>query len=897
MQLPFRFVQSPFACLILLAIFSPGCAHSQTFSSTGSLDLALVYQTATLLQDGTVLIAGGASTAGRTNTAEIYNPSTGTFTPTVGEMNAVRSAPTATLLQNGLVLIAGGDNSSGNAQSSAELYNPATGTFSITGSMTTALDYATATLLNDGTVLIAGGVYQVGTASAEIYNPATGTFTATKGNMTTKRVSHTATLLADGSVLIAGGLQNNSGETVVSTAERYIPSTGQFAAVGSMTTARFGHSATLLNDGTVLIAGGAGQSGAPLSSAEVYSPSAASFSAVGAMHTARTFHTATALYDGTVLVAGGQVGDVGGNVVSGPYTSSAEVYTPSLKTFAVTGNLITARGLQTATLLGVGTVLEAGGGYGSASSVTSSAELYSYPFKQSVIYPAYHVTSIIYAPPGNKSQDGYTDTTTNATTTTIGSNFTEGSSITFSEGFNLCDEPCKGSLSLGESFGTSSTTTNSTAFLESYSSATSVANASISTNPDAINHNLDEFLVWLNPQVTVTGSEANPVIYSTGVQPLANGTIPQPDIVPVTANVMEANSAGVSTVPAGLLNQQNTSSGYLPGLASICKNLIQAEYAARTCTFPDQCGCTPADFAPILATDPLLFYNGATNPISPFPGTISPLEANTSSGTASDANCGTLPTPNLTGSDCRYVPVPSSLGGSVQENPPLVGPGDEPDGFQLGENQQTTQTLGGQTQLTVGSSLKVGTPAFSMTEQNTWTWTEIQNVGTANASGYVQTVTLNSGTTGCSEYVPIFEDTLYHTFVFQELPNPGSTCTQNPPNFTISVTPNSTTQTALSLGHSMSFTVSVSAWYGLSSTVALSVGGLPAGVTASLSPASVTTSTIGNATLTLTAAYSTSTFIGSSTVTVTGTSAGVAKSTPFTLTTRPLQYRGYCGVQ
>jgi hypothetical protein len=896
MQLPIRSVQSRLACLILLALFSAGYANSQTFASTGSMDLALEYQTATLLQDGTVLIAGGGSTAGPTSTAEIYSPSAGTFTPTQAPMTVVRYAHTATLLGNGLVLIAGGSNSSGNPLASAELYNPANGgTFSTTGSMTTARNYATATLLQDGTVLIAGGVFQVGTASAEIYNPTTGKFTATKGNMTTQRVSHTATLLADGSVLIAGGIQNISGETVVNTAERYIPSTGKFTAVAAMTTARCGHSATLLNDGTVLIAGGIGQSGPPLSSAEVYSPSAASFSAVGAMHTARAVHAATALYDGTVLVAGGDVSNVGSPTPYGPYTSSVEVYTPSLKTFATTGGLITARGGQTATLLGVGTVLEAGGGYGSAGSITATAELYSYPFTQSVIYPAYHVTSILYAPPGNKSQDGYTDTTTNATTSTIGSNFTQGSSTSFSYGFSFCDNQCTGSAS--ESFGTSSTTTNSTAFQESYSSATSVANASVSTNPDAINHNLDEFLVWLNPQVTVAGSEATPVTYSAGVQPLANGTIPQPDIIPVTANIMEANSAGVSTVPAGLLNQQNTSSGYLPGLASICKNLIKAEYAAMTCTLADQCGCTPADFAPILALDPLLFYNGPTNPLSPFPGTLSPLDANTSSGTASDANCGTLPTPPLTGSDCRYVPVPSSLGGSTQEDPLLVGPGDEPDGFQLGENQQTTQTLGGQTQLTVSSSLKVGTSVFSMTDQNTWTWTQTQSVGTANGSGYVQTVTLNSSTTGCSEYIPIFEDTLYHTFVFQELPNSGSTCTQNSPNFSITVTPNSTTQTALSLGHSISYTVAISAWYGLSSTVALSVSGLPAGVTASLSPASVTTSTVGNATLTLTSAYSASTFIGSSTVTVTGTIAGVSKSTTFTLTTQPLQYRGYCGVQ
>jgi hypothetical protein len=93
----------------------------------------------------------------------------------------------------------------------------------------------------------------------------------------------------------------------------------------------------------------------------------------------------------------------------------------------------------------------------------------------------------------------------------------------------------------------------------------------------------------------------------------------------------------------------------------------------------------------------------------------------------------------------------------------------------------------------------------------------------------------------------------------------------------------------------MGYTVNVSSANGFTGTVALWVDGLPAGVTASFSSASINTS--GNATLTLTAAYNTSTFIGSSTVTVTGTSGGAAQSAIISLTTQPLQYRGYCGVQ
>ncbi len=114
-------------------------------------------------------------------------------------------------------------------------------------------------------------------------------------------------------------------------------------------------------------------------------------------------------------------------------------------------------------------------------------------------------------------------------------------------------------------------------------------------------------------------------------------------------------------------------------------------------------------------------------------------------------------------------------------------------------------------------------------------------------------------------------------------------------SFTVTATNNNPAQTALSLGHSMSYTINVSPTNGFAGTVALWVDGLPAGVTASLSTTSINAS--GGATLTLTAAYSNATFIGGSTVNVTGTSGGIAQSVAIPLTTRSLQYRGYCSVQ
>ena len=357
----------------------------------------------------------------------------------------------------------------------------------------------------------------------------------------------------------------------------------------------------------------------------------------------------------------------------------------------------------------------------------------------------------------------------------IGSSFTYGQSITFTEGFD-CDAVCGASAS--EGFGTSNTTSNSTAFQETFSDATGVANASTSTNPDAINHNLDLFLIWLNPQVTVVGVPPTPTSYSTGVQPTANGETPLPDILEVEALVMEPNAAGNTTVPASLLNQQSEPHGqYTPGLAAICKNLKTAEYNDGTCTLADQCGCTASDFGPILQQDLLLYYNGTSNPISPYPDTASPLLADTSGQTA----CGVLPV--SASNSCRYVPVASSPGSTLQEATTLTGPdcqgcGGSPNTFTQGENQSTTVTQGQQSSETVTFSVKGGTMFFSVMLQDMFTWTQTQSTGTITGSGVSLTVTLNTSTVGCNQDIPVYEDTVYHTFVFQQPGgSQGASCT------------------------------------------------------------------------------------------------------------------------
>ena len=291
----------------------------------------------------------------------------------VGSMEAARSGHTATLLKDGDVLVAGG----GSAR--AELYDPATRSFTATGAMPVAVSHATATLLPDGQVLVAGGMTgfrQV--KAAELYNPATATWAAT-GAMNVARSGQTATLLPDGDVLVAGGGCNpghgycNSGSflNTLASAELYHPATGTWTLTGRMHAGREYQTATLLPSGQVLEAGGFNNCDDDFCydtrTTELYNPATGTWTSTGSMHAAREQQTATLLGTGQVLVAGGYNEGGSGNVAF--KYSSAELYNPATGTWTRTASMATARYGQTATLLPGGWVLVAGGH-------TSAAEIY-----------------------------------------------------------------------------------------------------------------------------------------------------------------------------------------------------------------------------------------------------------------------------------------------------------------------------------------------------------------------------------------------------------------------------------------------------------------------------------------------------------------------------------------
>ncbi|HEV8586543.1 MAG TPA: carboxypeptidase regulatory-like domain-containing protein, partial [Methylomirabilota bacterium] len=338
--------------------------------ATGSLGTGRHSHTATLLPNGKVLITGGSPTGGNSapsfDSAEIYDPATGTYAPTrdqfgnITKMTTARAAHTATLLPNGKVLIAGGQNMPNfpsYAIAAAELYDPVTGTFTPTGSLNTARTYATATLLGNGKVLIAAGLNYFGTPdSAELYDPATESFTSVGG--LSGRYVHAAARLGDGRVLIMGGRGPVSG-TPFSSAQIYDPVTNTFTSVASLVTARAGHTATLLPTGKVLVVGGAADG-----SAELYDPVADSFSKLAQPPGYVSGAAAVLLPSGEVLIAGGT------DATGAPVTRLL-LYEPVSETFTLTTPLSVPHGQPTATLLSNGKVLIAGG---YASDVTGLAE-------------------------------------------------------------------------------------------------------------------------------------------------------------------------------------------------------------------------------------------------------------------------------------------------------------------------------------------------------------------------------------------------------------------------------------------------------------------------------------------------------------------------------------------
>jgi hypothetical protein len=246
----------------------------QRFARAGDLHVRhLGTGSGTLLADGRVLLTGGGLPGIRS--AEIYDPESRTWTET-SPMGTARRLHTATLLHDGRVLIAGGlvccvvegQTVSETVTASAELYDPGTGTFTPTGSLGVARGLHRATLLPDGRVLISGGFGLPSSpetpdpALAEVYDPATGTF-APAGDLRARRSLHSAILLTDGRVLVVGGVAEPGAASAVSLTELFDPRTDLWSPGPTLQPAWPNSTATLLGNGKVLVFGGENAGGGP----------------------------------------------------------------------------------------------------------------------------------------------------------------------------------------------------------------------------------------------------------------------------------------------------------------------------------------------------------------------------------------------------------------------------------------------------------------------------------------------------------------------------------------------------------------------------------------------------------------------------------------------------------
>ena len=334
-----------------------------------------------LLPDGRVLVVGGhADSTNRQwrliGTAELYDPKKESWQPTGSLVQPRQGVGTLVLLGNGKVLLAGEHD----PRTGAELYDPGTGKWAATGYLRVGRGGHSTTVLKDGRVLIAGGV-DFGAegspvfASAELYDPQTERWVAT-GSMIEARTLHGAVLLPSGKVLVVGGRAIEDTGNSLASAELFDPTSETWIPTGAMSIERQNHTVTLLRDGKVLVAGGKnGNSGGKefFASAEIYDPQTETWAATGPMTQDRSQFTATLLNDGRVLVAGG---------ASLPFwiaINSAEIYGPKSGTWSSAGKMAASRWNHRAVLLPSGQVLVVGGCGPTGNQHLSSVELFTPP--------------------------------------------------------------------------------------------------------------------------------------------------------------------------------------------------------------------------------------------------------------------------------------------------------------------------------------------------------------------------------------------------------------------------------------------------------------------------------------------------------------------------------------
>jgi len=352
------------------------------WESAGALLVGRALATATVLDDGRVLVVGGEDDAyAMIASVETYDPETGEIADTA-PLPEPRSHHTATLLGNGRVLVAGGGQGSEislpngeGALASAWLYEPDTSTWIPTGTMSEARAGHRAVLLEDGRVLVVGGGNQVGyscaqihpdctvadsLASAEIYDPETGSWAVT-APLAQPRIGFDLRRFGAG-VVASGGAADNEG---LESVEIFDVQTGAWASGPALDGQRLYHAAAVL-DGKLVVAGGKIANVEPVTSVDVLDEGASQWVAASPLDEPRTGASFVALQSGRGLIVAGN------NQLGTRFIAEAAIYDIAADAWSKIEPLATGRYGQAAVLLEDGSVLVVGGR--TALGVTTSVE-------------------------------------------------------------------------------------------------------------------------------------------------------------------------------------------------------------------------------------------------------------------------------------------------------------------------------------------------------------------------------------------------------------------------------------------------------------------------------------------------------------------------------------------
>lgn len=331
----------------------------------------------------------------------------------------------------------------------------------------------------------------------------------------------------------------------------------------------------------------------------------------------------------------------------------------------------------------------------------------------------YEVLSIVYDPPGNASSNGFTNSTSAGASTSVSNNFTGSDSLTFSAG--------AAGISNSVTFSTSQSIGSGSGYTTTYQASDG---SQLGSTVQAIDHNQNQVYILIDPSITVTQTGSTTGVYSFGGSLDSTGFgvgATPPDIV----NVNIAGLKTPSLIPLSILEPQVPSPGVsLPGLSFVCANALPASQ----CTQQNACGCTAADFAPIVAQDELA---GLTNQ------SIAPSSVDSK----------------------RFFYINSiSLQGPDQQ-----GAGPVKNTYSLSDSSVSSTTTSDGSSYGVSYSHNFGPKGpftLGITSTTSFTYALTQTAGETNGTAHVGTTTLGTSDVGCFEYVDVYEDTSYHTFAF-----------------------------------------------------------------------------------------------------------------------------------